>query len=82
MKNAANQTKTKKTQSRKIPWKALLPWIIVASVIAAILAGAGIYTAVTEEDPQANLPYFTYDSSNGSYTDGENGITYYPAPLL
>ncbi|MBQ7355000.1 MAG: hypothetical protein IJW62_05730 [Clostridia bacterium] len=81
MKNAANQTKTKKTQSRKIPWKALLPWIIVASVIAAILAGAGIYTAVTEEDPQANLPYFTYDSSNGSYTDGENGITYYPAPF-
>ncbi len=81
MKNAANQTKNKKKHARKIPWKPLLPWIVVASVIGVILAGVGIYTVVTNSSEQEELPYFQYNSADGSYTDTENGITYYPAPF-
>lgn len=79
MKNSANQTSNKKKSSRKIPWRALIPWIVVASVIAAILTGVGIYTVATTGGD--HLPKFDYNSKNGTYTDPETGITYHPAPF-
>ncbi len=71
--------KTNRKSSRKqIPWRTLLPWFIIAGVLAAIAVGALIYSSLTDEDGK-DVPRFEYE--NGQYYDAERDITYLPAPF-
>ena len=75
-------TTTTKTKKRKkpFPWRTLLPWIIVAGVILAILLGAAIYNAIVNRDDRV-VYRFDYLSESGEYRDTDRNITYKPAPF-
>lgn len=76
MKTTANKTK-KKT---KIDRRALLPWLIISGVLAAILVGAAIYSMV-EDNPARKVYSVTYNGEDGSIYEAENDHTYLPAPF-
>ena len=77
MKTIEKQTKKKKF---KINRRELMPWLIIASVIAVILAGAAIYTA-WDSGSFRKIYTVTYNGEDGSYYDAEQEITYVPAPF-
>ena len=77
MKTTEKKTKKKKF---KLNRRELMPWLIIAGVIAVILAGVGIYTLV-ENDTFRKVYTVTYNGEDGSYYDAEQGITYVPAPF-
>lgn len=79
MKATAKPTNQKKKKV-KISRRELMPWLIIAGVIAIILAGAAIYTAI-ESDSFRKVYTVTYNGDDGSYYDQEQGITYVPAPF-
>ena len=74
----ASQVKSKRT--KPFPWKVLTPYLIIAGVLLAIVAGCTIYTYFAYGDHRT-VYEFEYLSQTGEYVDKDRNITYKPAPF-